>query len=113
MSIDKFRFRISIVCAILAAAFCLASQSLYAAGSGTIKGKILDKITGDPLIGANVVVMNTSLGGAANIDGIVTIYGVPTGERTLKISYVGYLPITEQVIVPEGGVVEKELKDRK
>ena len=82
-------------------------QSLFAAGSGTIKGKILDKLTGDPLIGANVVVVGTSLGAASNLDGEVTIHDVPIGEKTLKISYVGYITITEQVVVPEGGVVEK------
>ena len=82
-------------------------QSLFAAGSGTIKGKILDSLTGDPLIGANVVVVGTSLGAASNLDGEVTIHDVPSGEKTLKISYVGYFTITEQVVVPEGVVVEK------
>ena len=96
--------------ALIVAMMLIMTQSLFAAGSGTIKGKILDKVTGDPLIGANVVVLNTSLGGAANIDGLVTIYGVPTGERTLKISYVGYQEITTQVTVPEGGIVEKEFR---
>ena len=36
--------------------------------------------------------------------------GVPSGEVTLKISYVGYQPVTERVSVPEGGVVEKEFR---
>jgi TonB-dependent receptor len=85
-------------------------QSLFAAGSGTIKGKILDKLTGDPLIGANVIVVGTSLGASSNLDGEVTISNVPTGEKTVKISYIGYLPISEQVVVPEGGVIEKEFR---
>jgi TonB-dependent receptor len=85
-------------------------QSLFAAGSGTIKGKILDKLTGDPLIGANVIVVGTSLGASSNLDGEVMISNVPTGEKTLKISYIGYLPISEQVVVPEGGVIEKEFR---
>jgi TonB-dependent receptor len=82
-------------------------QSLFAAGSGTIKGKILDSLTGDPLIGSNVVVVGTNLVASSNIDGEFIIHDVPSGENTLKISYIGYPAITEQVVVPEGGVVEK------
>ena len=63
MSIDNSPLRTSTVCAILAIAFLLASQWLYAGGSGSIKAHIVDKITGDPLIGANVVVLHASLGG--------------------------------------------------
>ena len=95
---------------IVLAMSAFLGQSLFAAGSGTIKGKILDKLTGDPLIGANVVVVGTSLGASSNIDGEVTIHDVPVGEKTLKISYIGYLTISEQVVVPEGGVVDKEFR---
>ena len=63
---------------IVLAMSAFLGQSLFAAGSGTIKGKILDKLTGDPLIGANVVVVGTSLGAASNLDGEVTIHDVPS-----------------------------------
>ena len=107
MSIGTTRFRTSLVCAVIIAAFSLTSQFLYAAGSGTVKGKVLDKLTGDPLIGATVAVVGTSLGAPTNLDGEFIIHDVPAGEKTLKISYIGYLAITEQVAVPEGGIVEK------
>jgi TonB-dependent receptor len=110
MSIGTFHLRTSLVCAFIAAAFLLTSPSLYAAGSGTIKGKVLDKATGDPLIGATVAVVGTSLGAPANLDGEFTIHEVPVGEKTLKITYIGYLTITEQVVVPEDGVVQKEFR---
>jgi len=110
MSIGTFRLRTSLVCALIAAAFSLTSPSLYAAGSGTLKGKVLDKLTGDPLIGANIIVVGTSLGAPSNIDGEFIIHDMPSGERTLKISYIGYLTITEQVVVPEDGIVQKEFR---
>ena len=110
MSIGTFRLRTSLVCALIAAAYLLTSPSLYAAGSGTIKGKVLDKLTGDPLIGANIMVVGTSLGAPSNIDGEFIIHDMPSGERTLKISYIGYLTITEQVVVPEDGIVQKEFR---
>ncbi|MGD0037400.1 MAG: carboxypeptidase-like regulatory domain-containing protein, partial [Bacteroidota bacterium] len=109
MSIGTSCFRASLVCAIVVA-FSFTFQSLYAAGSGTIKGRVIDKGTNEPLIGASVVVLNTSLGAAANIDGLVTIYGVPAGQQTLKISYIGYREITVQVTVPEDGELKKEFR---
>ncbi|MFZ1977771.1 MAG: carboxypeptidase-like regulatory domain-containing protein, partial [Bacteroidota bacterium] len=72
-------------------------QSLFAAGTGTIKVKILDTLTGDPLVGVNVVVAGTNYGSASNLEGKVTIHDVPSGEKTLKISYIGYYTIIEQV----------------
>jgi len=109
MAIGTCRFRVSLVCAIVVT-FSLSFQSLYAAGSGSIKGHVFDKVTSEPLIGANVVVLKTSLGGSANIEGLVNIYGVPIGQQTLKISYVGYQTITVQAIVPENGVLEQEFR---
>ncbi len=96
--------------AIIFAMSAFIGQSLFAAGSGTIKGKILDKLTGEPLIGANVIIAGSSLGGSSDLEGLVTIHNVPAGERTIKISYVGYLPISEQIVVPENGVIEKEFR---
>ena len=110
MSIGISRFRASLVCAIIAAAFSLTFQPLYAAGSGSIKGHVFDKVTGDPLIGANVVVLNTSLGASADIDGLMTIHSVPAGQQTLRISYLGYRAITVQMTIPENGVVEQEFR---
>ncbi len=96
--------------AIIFAMSAFIGQSLFAAGSGTIKGKILDKLTGEELIGANVIVVGTSLGASSDLDGSFVIHNVPIGERTIKISYVGYLPISEQIVVPENGVIEKEFR---
>ena len=109
MAIGTFRFRVSLVCAVVIA-FSLIFQSLYAAGSGTIKGHIFDKTTNDPLIGANIVVLNTSLGASADVYGSITIYGVPAGQQTLKASYIGYQPVTVQVTIPENGVFEQEFR---
>ncbi len=83
-------------------------QPAQAQESGTISGVVTDANTGESLIGANVVVLNTSLGASSNIDGLITIYGVPSGKQTLKISYVGYKTITMQVIVLGNSVLEQK-----
>ena len=59
----------------------MVTQSLFAQGSGTLIGRILDKETGEALVGANVIVTNTNLGAAADIDGKFTIHNIPTGKH--------------------------------
>ncbi len=58
--------------------------------TGKIAGTITDKSTGAPLPGANVQVVGTSLGAAADLDGHYTILQVPPGTYELKVSMVGY-----------------------
>jgi len=61
-------------------------------GIGAVTGYITDQQTGEPLIGANVVLENTNLGAATNVDGKYYISNVPEGQYRLKVSYVGYTP---------------------
>jgi outer membrane receptor protein involved in Fe transport len=109
MDIGNSSTRNKFVCGFVAIIIVM-TESLFAAGSGSIKGVVLDKVTGDPLIGANIVVLNTSLGASANIDGEFTIYAVPAGQQSLKVSYIGCQPITVEVTVPDKGVLEQEFR---
>ena len=63
---------------------------LYAGTTGKIKGKVIDKESGEPLPGANVSIENTSMGAATNIDGEYFILNVPAGVYTLKGNFMGY-----------------------
>ncbi len=69
---------------------------------GTIIGKITDKTSGDALVGATVQLSGTAQGAATDLDGQYFIGNVPTGKRSLVISYLGYQPLTEEVTI-EGG----------
>jgi Domain of unknown function (DUF4139)/N-terminal domain of unknown function (DUF4140) len=65
----------------------------------TLYGGIYDAVTGDPLIGANIVVQGTSLGAAANIDGEYIIFNVIPGNNTIRVSYVGYSYVNIQNVM--------------
>ena len=67
---------------------------MFAAGTGKIKGKVVDKNTKEALVGATVAVTGTSLGASTDVEGNYTILNVPTGGYTLRASYVGYQSIT-------------------
>jgi len=86
----------------LSAFLFLGIQLLLSQSSGTLTGKVIDKNTNEPLIGANIVVLNTSLGAASDYEGKFTMYGVPIGKKSLKVSYIGYEPVTIEVDVKPG-----------
>ena len=56
----------------------------------TINGTIKDKNTGESLPFASVLVVGTSIGTAANVDGYFTLFDVPSDTVLLEISYLGY-----------------------
>ncbi|MGK9369614.1 carboxypeptidase-like regulatory domain-containing protein [Melioribacter sp. Ez-97] len=64
-----------------------------------MKGVVTDSATAEPLIGANVFLMGTSLGSATNIEGEYHISRIPAGTYDVKISYVGYKPKILQVTI--------------
>lgn len=63
---------------------------LWAGTTGKIAGIITDKNTGEPLIGANIIIVGTSLGAATDIEGRYTILEVPPGTYQVQVSYIGY-----------------------
>ncbi len=54
-----------------------------------VTGKVVDKKTGDPLIGANIVAKGTSFGTQTDYDGNFTLK-LPENAQSLVFSYVGY-----------------------
>jgi hypothetical protein len=58
--------------------------------SGTIKGRIVDADTKQPLAGANIILLNTKLGAASDQEGNFLIADLPVGNYILQFSYMGY-----------------------
>ncbi len=63
---------------------------LFPGTTGKIVGRVTDKDTGEPLIGANVIIKGKRLGAASDADGYYVILNVPPGVYTLQAIYVGY-----------------------
>ena len=63
----------------------LLSGFLTAGTAGKITGKVVDQKTGEPLVGCNVIVLETALGAATNLDGTYFILNVPPGRYALKL----------------------------
>ncbi|HTO94333.1 MAG TPA: carboxypeptidase-like regulatory domain-containing protein, partial [Bacteroidota bacterium] len=56
----------------------------------TLRGSVADSVTHETLVGANVYIPGTALGGVTDREGKFTIARVPAGSRTLRASYIGY-----------------------
>jgi len=55
-----------------------------------IKGMVLDRTTRQPLLGANIRVLGTSLGAVSGSDGRFVIAQIPAGTYTLEATLLGY-----------------------
>lgn len=94
---------------LLAGALLLLAAAAHA-DSGRIAGTIIDAETGDPLIGAFVVVKRpdgaqTPYGAAADLAGQYRIVGVPAGTYLVESSMIGYNRTTVTEVAVEGGGV--------
>lgn len=55
-----------------------------------LRGKITDAETGEELIGATVMIVGTTQGAAADLDGSYSLANIPAGTYTLKCQYISY-----------------------
>ena len=92
--------------------FSLVTMSGYAQ-SKTVTGKIIDS-TGEPVIGASVLVKGTTNGVISDIDGNFSIQGV-ANDAVLQISFVGYkaqdIPVAGKTRIDVTLVEDTEMLD--
>lgn len=78
----------------------------FAMAQRTISGKITDASSGDPLIGANILVVGTSSGTITDFDGNYTL-DVPADAKELEISYTGFG--SQRVAITTSDVMDVQL----
>jgi Ca-activated chloride channel family protein len=75
---------------LLAASVIIASTLLWAGSTGQIKGTVIDKQTGQPVIGALVMVVGTAQGAVTDTSGEFVISQLEPGVYTLEITHLNY-----------------------
>ena len=80
----------------------LAPASLVAQATGSVRGEVTDAVTGQPLVGAQVQVVGTQLGGLTNVEGAFLLLNVPAGEHTVRVTYIGYRSSDQTVTIQSG-----------
>lgn len=92
--------------AMLLVAFATLTPFSNVWAQGHLTGRIIDADTGEPLIGANVVVVGTTLGAAADADGRFGIRNLTAGTHTLEATMLSFETQQQDVVVVDGQVVE-------
>lgn len=90
--------------AVIAAAVLVGTAPEVGAqrSAGRISGTVVDAETGNPLIGATVMVVGLELGAVADLEGTYLIRNVPAGRHTVMVSMIGYAQkrVTEVQVSP-------------
>src|SRR5215510_5714277 len=84
--------------------FSLLSFPAVAQISQTVRGTVSDKLTKETLIGAVVVLIDSThqKGSVTDADGNFRITGVPLGRQEFAVSYLGYKPQMLSAVVTSG-----------
>lgn len=80
--------------------------SLIAQSTATLKGTILGP-NDQPLSGANVYLVESSQGSAADSDGRYAIKNIKPGTYTVRVTFVGYQRLRETITFSAGQVVNR------
>lgn len=70
---------------------------------GSISGRVIDKSTGEVLIGANVILKGTSFGAATDIEGKFNINSIEPGTYEIQVSVISYAKTIIPDVVVKGG----------
>ncbi len=65
-----------------------------------LKGNVTDQKTNEPLIGVNILVVQTKNGTVTDLKGNFVLSNLEKGEYTLKFTYLGYSTITREIKIP-------------
>lgn len=87
-----------------------ASQSFAQQSTGTIRGFVYLKDSGEPMLFTNVILKGTTIGNATDVNGYFSITKIPPGNYTLMVaSTLGYDTLQESITVKAGEIVNKKL----
>jgi TonB-linked SusC/RagA family outer membrane protein len=87
----------------------VALPAPVAAQLGTVSGTVTDQTTGQPIVGARVGVVGTTLITQSNAEGRYTLARIPAGPVTLRVSAIGYAAATPAVTVVSGEIVAQNV----
>lgn len=85
-----------------------SSLTIMAADSpkyGQLKGRILDNEK-NPLPGAVVIIDSNKLSAVTDLDGFFSFANLSSGNHNLKVTYIGFLPISKTIVVSEESTVD-------
>jgi len=96
--------------AVAALTVVLVAAVPAAAQVGNVTGMVVDATSGAPINGAQVQIQGTQRGELTNAQGRFLILNVPTGQQTVRVTYIGYGTDQATVDVTEGGTASVDFQ---
>ena len=75
---------------LIAICYLMFGQIVVAGTMGKIAGKVTDKATGEPVIGANIFLKDVKRGASTDVNGDYFILNISPGTYTMVVSMLGY-----------------------
>ncbi len=88
--------------------FLLASSTVFAQ-TGSVRGNIFDKDTGEPIISGTVRIQGTNIGTNTNVDGFFSLSDIEVGNYKLVATYIGYDSLVVDIKIEDGSIVYKSM----
>jgi len=79
------------------------------AQTGTIRGFVYDKISGEPIIFTNVILKGTTIGAATDVNGYYSISKITPGTYTLQVTFLGYDTARKEVSIQRDQILTEKL----
>lgn len=79
------------------------------AQTGSIRGFVYEKSSGEPVIFTNVYLKGTSIGASTDVNGFYQILKVPAGNYQLMVSYLGYDTLHKEINIKAGEIINEKL----
>ena len=73
--------------------------------TGTIRGFVSDKSTGEPIMFCNVTIDGTSHGSQTDLNGMYTLSKIPAGEHKIAVTFIGYKKLTQDISLNKGQIL--------
>src|SRR4051812_37234574 len=81
---------------------------LRAQDSGTIRGRVVDSTTQQPIAGAQVQVTGSNRGVTTDASGGYVLRGVPVGPTTIRVQHIGFGQRTQEINVLAGSTTGQD-----
>lgn len=86
-------------------------STLFGQTSGKISGKIIDASTETPMVGANIIIVQTQAGISADENGYFNLINVSPGKYSVKAMMIGYETVNiENVVVSVNRTTSLDIK---
>lgn len=90
--------------------FTIVTTLVSAQTTGSLRGFVYDRETGEPMMFSNVILENTQIGTTTDVNGYFVLSKIKAGTYNIKVTSLGYETYTESIKVEKNKVVALKIE---